>query len=54
VNGNLGRVEKITDQYLKIHLVDGTPVAAAKNFPVSLTWAMTIHKAQGTPQSDGS
>jgi ATP-dependent DNA helicase PIF1 len=27
---------------------DGNPAVSARNFPVTLAWAMTIHKAQGT------
>lgn len=64
VNGSLGRVQKISDESLKIKLdggrtidlekadftlldADGNPAVSATNFPITLAWAMTIHKAQG-------
>lgn len=65
VNGSLGRIEKITNEFLVIKLdqgrrielekadftlldADGNPAVSARNFPITLAWAMTIHKAQGT------
>ena len=64
VNGSLGRIQKISDESLKIKLdggrtidlekaeftlldADGNPAVSATNFPITLAWAMTIHKAQG-------
>ncbi len=64
VNGSLGRIQKISEESLKIKLdggrtielekadftlldADGNPAVSATNFPITLAWAMTIHKAQG-------
>lgn len=64
VNGSLGYIKKMGEDYLKIMLdsgaivkveetdftlldADGKSVAQAFNFPVTLAYAATIHKAQG-------
>ena len=64
VNGSLGYIHEIGEDYLKIMLdngsiikiketdftlldADGKPVAQAFNFPITLAYAATIHKAQG-------
>lgn len=48
-------IKKLDGQmiYLKKHVFEycngaGEPIAKAKNFPIILAWALTIHKAQGT------
>ena len=44
LNGRMVAIEKMTFQMLN---AEGTPIAIATNFPLSLAYAVTIHKAQG-------
>jgi ATP-dependent exoDNAse (exonuclease V) alpha subunit len=44
VNGKIVELEQHTFSYLD---AEGNSVATATNFPVSLAYAMTIHKSQG-------
>ncbi len=44
LSGRSVRVEPVSFQLLD---AEGKELAAARNFPINLAWAMTIHKAQG-------
>jgi ATP-dependent exoDNAse (exonuclease V) alpha subunit len=44
MSGRQVAIEKMTFQMLN---AEGTPIAIATNFPISLAYAVTIHKAQG-------
>lgn len=42
-----GRTIQVEPMSFSLHNAEGVPMASAENFPISLAYATTIHKAQG-------